>query len=456
MDGKNPNYDSPDETSANAKWSSKELFALRWPHRKFLKRLKRKKLLAAKRRRGGADSYRSHFLSYCIARLRGKDLSFREEQKGRKTLVVPVPAVFSFIDNAEEALNILYTMTRVADASGFRRCDIDHSECERLDMGASVAFDILVMELDRKWTSRCSAKGFVGHYPRSESVMNVIRGSGVVKHLCVKDQELSPKAKSNYIYLPLQKGFKPSASQVRSTTQEKVAEKVALHFNECLNTRQFALTPEGLKYISQLVGEVIDNAEEHSGQDRWFAIGYMDQSQEIGECQLSIVNFGWTIFETLKTGDPTLQKEIAALAHRHRAKGLFAPTWTEESLWTLYALQDGVSRWTHTDLGADRGIGTVKMIQFFQQLGDTTRPDKHPMMTLVSGSTQILFDNEFKIQPTKLGSETRQVIAFNKENSLEEKPSPKHVHSLQGFFPGVLISMRFYIDKNYLQQITND
>jgi hypothetical protein len=61
----------------------------------------------------------------------------------------------------------------------------------------------------------------------------------------------------------------------------------------------------------------------------------------------------------------------------------------------LYALQEGVSRFTDTPGGEDRGNGTVRMIQFFTDLAG-----EEPEMALVSGKTYILFDGKYKLQVT--------------------------------------------------------
>jgi hypothetical protein len=142
--------------------------------------------------------------------------------------------------------------------------------------------------------------------------------------------------------------------------------------------------------------------------------------------------------------------QIGALAHEHKTKGFFAiltkyvdiylPIWQEESLWTLYALQEGVSRFRNTVGHIDRGNGTVKMIEFFSELASG-----RPQMALISGRTHILFDGKYRISPIEVDGEIRKVIAFNNNNDLRERPDPDYVRTLRNHFPGTLISLRFQL-----------
>ena len=98
-----------------------------------------------------------------------------------------------------------------------------------------------------------------------------------------------------------------------------------------------------------------------------------------------------------------------------------------------------------------RGYGTVDMIEFFQRLGQS--PQSQPRMCVVSGRTHIAFDNRYhqmRPQVTQSG-ETRRIIAFNKDNNLEQPPEAGYVKQLRHFFPGTLIGLRFYLDKRHLR-----
>ena len=74
--------------------------------------------------------------------------------------------------------------------------------------------------------------------------------------------------------------------------------------------------------------------------------------------------------------------------------------------------------------------------------------DKVSGMAIISGNTQILFDKEAFLRYNKEGK-----IAFNEENSLESVPDSKYVRKIKSFYPGTLISIRFVLQKNYLEKL---
>jgi hypothetical protein len=226
--------------------------------------------------------------------------------------------------------------------------------------------------------------------------------------------------------------------------------------NDCLARYGFTLGPEIAGYLSSLVGEVIGNAEDHSSRGEWWMAAYLHQGSDVdyGDCHLTIFNLGKTLSETLQQlpADSLLRRNINSLVETHTKFHFFGPSWTEENLWTLYALQEGVSRYNiEVDSLGYRGIGTVDMIEFFQRLGQSEKTQ--PRMCVVSGKTHINFDNRYTMRPQKTQSgETRRIIAFNKENDLERPPETGYVAGLHRFFPGTLISLRFYLDKKHLKK----
>jgi len=178
-----------------------------------------------------------------------------------------------------------------------------------------------------------------------------------------------------------------------------------------------------------------------------------------GECQLVIFNFGKSIFESLSAPETpeATRTQVTALVDKHASKSFFlSQAYSPEDLWTLYALQEGISRFSPVPGEIDRGKGTVKMIQAFQALGATIDQNLHPEMTLVSGSSCIRFTKRYQMREVAFEGGSRQIIAFNDTNSLDERPDSSHVHSLQGKFPGTLLTFRFFIDKRYLERVLHN
>jgi hypothetical protein len=160
-------------------------------------------------------------------------------------------------------------------------------------------------------------------------------------------------------------------------------------------------------------------------------------------CHLVLFNFGDTIFESLQQNSTSyeMREKIIGLVKHHTDRNFFdfsKRKWQEESLWTLYALQDGVSRYKSTEGGEDRGKGTVRMLEALAGLSAEQR-----QMVIVSGSTCIQIDGTYTIQEGPIDGNAQKTIAFNSQNSLLDPPDERAVRSLDARFPGTLISLRF-------------
>jgi hypothetical protein len=236
----------------------------------------------------------------------------------------------------------------------------------------------------------------------------------------------------------------------------------------------YRLRDEQMSTLVDLIAEVLGNAEEHSGRPNtasspaWYAIGYHKRSADPakgGECHIVLFNFGDSIFQSLNSPETSdmLKKEISNLADVHRASGFFeliaevakgllllrTQFWKEDALWTLYALQEGVSRFRHQPGNEDRGNGTVRMIEFFRKLASSK-----PKMVILSGRTWILFDGTHSLKTIVKDGEERKVIAFNAENDLSLPPESKYVRTLDRHFPGTLVSLKFTLRSEDLAKVS--
>ncbi len=119
-------------------------------------------------------------------------------------------------------------------------------------------------------------------------------------------------------------------------------------------------------------------------------------------------------------------------------------------MWTLYALQDGVSRLRNINtISKSRGSGTKQLIETFQQIGNTK--EKESKMCIISGKSYIRFTGKYKMQ--KNNDNNRMQIAFNDDNDLRKLPDDNYVKTISNYFPGTIISMKFYLDPKYLNKI---
>jgi hypothetical protein len=376
------------------------------------------------------------------------------------------PGIFSLIANPEQSLGALTLLRRTLELPTLRSINFDHTECQLLDLCASVVQDVLIMK-GRLQSSfrRSGGLQVTGNLPDDKpQVKMMLFSAGIMRHLGLTSPEDIPSdLRERLRFSELRSG---SASPPHLTSDsELAASELADFFDECLKIEQHQLKPALKSNLIQLITEVLDNAEQHGRADKtWYTIGYYNRHEnpeEGGECHIVLFNFGDSIFESLNRDDtsPELKRQIADLAAEHERKGYFTatvnqmglewvPLWEEESLWTLYALQEGVSRFTNQPDGIDRGNGTVKVIEFFTELASGL-----PQMALLSGKTHILFDGKYRLNDIPIGSETRKVIAFNASNDLKERPDEKYVRTLSHKFPGTLLSLRFHLRRTDLSQI---
>ncbi|WP_407545043.1 hypothetical protein [Priestia sp. HNGD-A6] len=387
---------------------------------------------------------------------------------------VKIPEVFSFMDNPDETISVYNLLYQISKNKQVTKVFIDHRNCKVLGLGASTVMDAFVMNLKNHKKQQSKKIQIHGRLPRDPYINMVLQVSGILKNLNIITDELDQLLEdtSGIEILDLVLGGKHSSTLKVSpqATSAEISTLISDYFNRCLQTQDYSLTDEGYALFCHMVGEVIDNCEIHSGDFcQWFTLGnyfIINKNEEYGECNLVLFNFGQTIYEGLKKhinslGDNTTNKmaeqlkySLEALTSQHLKKGFFGPNWNEEVLWTLYALQDGVSRCISED-EPDRGTGTVRLIEAFQEIGNTY-DGKTSEMCIISGRAQIKFTGNYVMNSEMKENETRQIIAFNSQNDLNLPPDKKCVRLLKNHFPGTVISMKFYLDRKYFDDVLKE
>lgn len=351
--------------------------------------------------------------------------------------IIEIPKIFSFSKNPFNTIDVFKEL--FFSFENKLSIFINHENCEEIDLAASLVMDIIVMEF-RNICKRIGLKReFGGKLSRNENVNDVLKFSGVLNNLGI----IKSKKNSRLELLPLIKNQDPG---IMST-------KIIEYYNNCLESKGFILNAEGANHFSTMLGEVIKNCSDHGGKGvQWYASGHY--TKDDGEFNLAIFDFGNTIYEGLK--NETLSKDTIKTLNELTAyhKEGFKRV-DEELLWTLFSLQHGISR-LNSEEDNTRGQGTVDLICGFQQLGgkyaDNGNLEK-PIMSITSGNINILFDGTYTIKSDKNGL---KVIAFNNENDIKSAPDEKYVKNIKKFFPGTVISIRFFIDRKYIEEIKNN
>lgn len=181
-----------------------------------------------------------------------------------------------------------------------------------------------------------------------------------------------------------------------------------------------------------------------------------DTSEHKGIFNLVIFNYGDTIYEKFSSPDcqnMEIKDRMNELSQIYIKKNFFGNSdFTEETLWTLYALQEGVTS-VPKEKFRKRGNGSIRFIEsFFELKGTGTEMDDVSKMTILSGNTKIIFDGRHEIKNVKKGNTTFKIMVFNKDGDIESKPDKKNVTFVDNFFPGTLISAKILISDNDTQQ----
>lgn len=221
-----------------------------------------------------------------------------------------------------------------------------------------------------------------------------------------------------------------------------------------MNRFHKTLSKDAMMNLGYVVGETLIIAEEHSSTGFRYMIGYMEdkkskKSEHSGVFNFVIMNFGQTIYEKFKMSDNTDVNQECLIQMKNLSdrfvKSLFMKRFKEETLWTLYTLQQGVTCVPEKR----RGNGTIQFIESFFKLKGNDDVDDISRMYILSGNTIIEFDGTYRLSESKdENGVSRGIISFNKSGSLDERPDSKYVKYVDDYFPGTAIFVRLLLNEN--------
>ncbi len=374
-----------------------------------------------------------------------KRADIRSSRKQDKARFLNVPAMFSLIDDPDSALRTIEQLVAFGRNKKTETIHILQNECKHIDHGAASVLNVLALAADTD--HRLELRGKLPEDPNAKAI---VIATGLPKVFNVP-----MPTPTNFLTFELRRGAKKAVKATMSSQQENISTEIVTYLNKCLGNYNYALTDESAGWLSGLVGEVLGNAEDHGGRGDWWIAGYLRSlpNNSYGDCHITILNFGETVCETMQKLDKDcdLSNQIHKLISTYKEDGRLNKPWTEENLWTLYALQEGISRFNTKDYR--RGHGLPDMIEFFQNLGANHTANEDPRMALISGRTQIIFDNRYKISRRESLGGNRRVIAFNEQNDLKVAPDVKSVKKISHFFPGTILTMDFFIDPVNLERL---
>lgn len=370
-----------------------------------------------------------------------------------RTYVIRLPRIFSISENPEETIRTLRKLYTIGKNPVVKKIQFEYDDCEVMGLSASTIMDIIVLAIERlrkdnKWDWELE-----GNYPKREDVRTILCASGLLYHLKIKPFWIVDEEKIKRFQTVSGEG------QGHSCKSSITATGMTKYFDECLGTQGFELNDNGKRLLCGIMGEVLDNCESHGGKGAtWYTQGHYQVGKDntYGEMQLLFLSLGTSIYEGLKYDS---SKETQRRLNYIKSKLEYKPS-NEETLYTLLSLQEGISRLrdgSREGYGG-RGCGTVRMIQFFEDIGETVTENLEQQLSVLSGNTFISFGKKYKMEPVHFeadmafGNGDKQIIAFNEKNDIYREPDTKYVRTIREKFPGTIISLKFYLDGRYIRK----
>ena len=432
------------EYTGKAKRTLQKILFLRRKQRKVLKQ--RRKF---KKRSQKVHIKSSEYTSTVLTSMSRSSVPLHIKNKISGDVVnLKVPEVFCFSRNPDKAIEFINQVYSSAMNLSVKKLHFDHTNCTVMGVCASTIMDIILLQC-KKW--RDSVKNPInysgnllsgGRISKNVEVDRLLKASGILKHLNIYDKPIDAVE---------------CLSLIKNGESARVAESTIDYINRSLARHNLVLTPEGANHFGQLLGEISDNCSQHGGDGAvWYTLGHYSFNKQTseGKCQLVILDFGNTIYEGLKnTATSTMKKKIDRYVKRSWT--LFPSRESEETLYTLFSLQQRVSRFEQK--GIVRGNGTITFIDAFQNLFNNESSANRSMLSITSGRRSILFDGTYTLQEEVYPSGYRnKTIAFNSENKLNVPPDKNYVRTLKNKFPGTIISMELYINNALIDRKENN
>jgi hypothetical protein len=370
---------------------------------------------------------------------------------------LPIPERFSIAENYSESMLFLHRLFIVLYKRKVKTVTIDFDKCILFDLDASICMD-LILDGFIRYFKRCTSRGhnirIKEIIPKNykDEVKKVLFSIGAFRTFGITKYRLPD-------ILPFDLRIGDSLHANSSGLKEVHETEIVDYVLDCLKKSNRILTSDAEANLSKVVGEVIANAEEHSDFRFRYAIGYFqtreNSEEQLGVFNLVIFNFGQTIYESFSRTDcenVDVVKQMKDLSADYTKKGWFKNAeFEEQSLWTLYAIQEGVT----SKKNWKRGNGSIRFIDSFFSLKGNNERDGKSKLTLISGNTRILFDGTYPLVPKPKGKMQKiyKMMTFNTLGDISEKPDDKFITFAKESFPGTMISAKIYINKHSIEVI---
>lgn len=386
-------------------------------------------------------------------------------QSGNKYIskgVIIIPEHFSLLDNTEQSIDVFRKMLSALLLENINFVAFDYKNCKSIDLSTQVLFDIILTEYKKfinLKVNKCIQfpRSYGGNNLNDESVSKMMWSVGSPANLGIGQKNYSDVEKFK---LRIYDNTKESDENKRMANKEFDTTEIADYVVNSLKRIGKKLTSTKLNDLCTVIGEILINAEEHSTTKHRFSCGYFKEEKidgkHFGLFRLVILNFGETIYEKFKSDkcpNKNMVLRMKELSDKYTRKLLFLPgKFEEETLWTLYALQEGVTS-VSTD-SYKRGNGSIRFIESFFNIKGSQDDDNISRMTIVSGFTKIVFDGTYSItEGTSSDGTNHKMMTFNDSGNIENIPDNKYVMHTNNYFPGTMICAELLLNDDDIKQI---
>lgn len=258
---------------------------------------------------------------------------------------------------------------------------------------------------------------------------------------------------SHFLKLPLQSG---KQRNYKENPKTRVSSIVVDFVNKSTEEAGAQLKLKGRRAIEHLMGEVLGNAEDHSAPNSyWYvdAISFVEKQDdiEVVDLNLTIMNVGLSMyegFESTKVENAENYSKCEKLYKLHKSQFTYFEKFERESLFTMYMLNDGISRLKYED--ESRGNGTMRFLDAFITIGSFGAIDKRfkCQLNVISGHTVLTCDNDMHSYKTN----GLNVLSLNKESDFKRLPDKSYLTYNKEYFPGTILECHIYLNKNYFEK----
>lgn len=458
---------------------------LKIEERRYLIDLKRRKIKKAGRKRSSEFNYllnKELGYDFSYENLKNKwlpkNISYLLEKKKaslykksvpyfhKEVGVFLIPRNFSIIESPKESYSLISSFTSAIIDQKYNKIYLDYGQCEKVELGTQVYLDLILKDFFA-FSDKCD------RHPKTRLMIKEVGGINI-NNVDVNKLLFSVGSPAIHIrkttkfpdIIPYKLRIHDASkkSRLQNLEQKDIdTTELADYVLMCLKRLNKRLTEEKLDDLCTVIGEILINAEEHSTTNCRYSIGYFHEisgdQRHYGILRLAILNFGDTIYEKFKDKNcqnKDIVRKMRNLSKKYTERNYFLGNeFEEETLWTLYALQEGVTSIDPRKYKR-RGNGSIRFIEsFFNIKGIEENDDKVSKMTILSGNTIIKFNGRYNIKNKNINGDEYKVMTFNASGNIEDEPDKEYVRFVKNYFPGTMISAEILFDEGDIENDKN-